>query len=184
MKNKKLWIGLAVLIVAVSAVFLYLYFTASALSPPGKAELTSGDLTVVVTYHRPSVRERVIFGSAEQGALQPYGQYWRLGANRSTSIQFNRDILFNGTPVDAGTYRMYAVPGENSFEVVLNTQVGESGSNPPDKGNDVLRTSASTQKLSSPVETFTISLTPEGSGMDMVFEWADTRFVIPLRVAQ
>ena len=182
MKNKKFWIGLTVLVVVVLAAFLY--FSTRTLSPSGKAELTSGDVTVIVTYNRPSVRDRVIFGSADQGALQPYGQYWRLGANTATAIQFNRDILFNGSPVEAGTYRMYAIPGENAFEVVLNTQVGESGSNPPDEGNDVLRTSVSTQRTSSPVETFTISLTPEGSGMDMVFEWADTRFVIPLRVEQ
>lgn len=182
MKNKKLWIGLAVLVVILLGVFLYLTFGSRPLSPPGKAEITSGDLTVVVTYSRPSVRGRMIFGSADQEALQPYGQYWRLGANEATAIQFDRDILFNEIPVQAGTYRMYAIPGADSFEVVLNTDVGGSGSSQPDVKNDVLRTKVPTERTSSLVERFTIRLRPEAQGADMVFEWADIRFVVPLRL--
>lgn len=184
MKNKKLWIGLAVLAVILLGVFLYLTFGSRPLSPPGKAEITSNGVTVMVAYSRPSVRGRMIFGPADQDALQPYGHYWRLGANEATAIQFNRNILFNGVPVDAGTYRMYAIPGPDSFEVVLNTQVGGSGSSQPDPQHDVLRTLVPTEKTSSPVELFTITLMPEAQGADMVFEWADTRFVVPLRVPQ
>jgi len=183
MGNKKLWIGLAALAVAVAAVFLYLNGT-RALSPPGKEELTAAGMTVTVSYNRPSVRDRLIFGPEDQGALQPFGRYWRLGANEATEISFNRDILFNGSPVGAGTYRMYAIPGADAFEIVLNTQVGESGSSQPGEENDVLRTKVPTQQTAAPVEQFTIRLAPEEQGMEMLFEWSDTRFVVPLRVRQ
>lgn len=183
MRSKKMWIGLAVLAVVVMAIFFYLNFRARAVSPPGKEELTSAGMTVTVNYNRPSVRGRLIFGPEEQDALQPFGEYWRLGANEATEISFNRDILFNGSPVKAGTYRMYAIPGPDSFEIVLNTQIGESGSSQPGEENDVLRTTVPTQETSAPVEQFTISLAPEGQGIDMVLEWSDTRFVVPLRVA-
>jgi hypothetical protein len=64
----------------------------------------------------------------------------------------------------------------------LNSELGESGSSDPDPEKDVLRTKVPTEKTAAPVEQFTISLAPEGEGIDMVFEWSDTRFVIPLRV--
>ena len=179
-----MWIGLAILAVLVSAVFIYLNSRTRTLSPPDQESLTSGGMTVTVSYSRPSVRGRLIFGPKDQDALQPYGEYWRLGANEATEISFNRDVLFNGSPVTAGTYRMYAIPGESSFEIVLNTEVGQSGSNEPDPDNDVLRTKVQTQKTGSPVEQFTISLAPSGEGMQMIFEWSDTRFVVPLKVGE
>ncbi len=184
MKSKAMWIGLAILAVVVAGVFIYINQRTRALSPADDETLTSGGVTVTVNYSRPSVRGRVIFGEKDQDALQPYGEYWRLGANEATEISFNRDILFNGVPVKAGTYRMYAIPGKESFEVVLNTQVGESGSSAPDKQNDVLRTEVATQRTASPVEQFTISLAPQNRGIQMVFEWADTRFIVPLLVVE
>jgi hypothetical protein len=183
MKSKGMWIALVILAVAVAGVFIYLNQRTRALSPPGEESLTTGGMTVTVKYSRPSVRGRLIFGTKDQEALQPFGEYWRLGANEATEISFNRNILFNGSPVNAGTYRMYAIPGENSFEMVLNTQVGESGSNAPDEEKDVLRTKVQTQRTSSPVEQFTISLAPQNEGMQMVFEWSDTRWVVPIRAA-
>jgi hypothetical protein len=151
------------------------------LSPPGSESLTSGGLTVSVTYSRPSVRGRLIFGPEEQKALQPYGKYWRLGANESTEITINRDATFNGTPIKAGTYRMYAIPGPDSFEIALNSELGKWGAFEPDYSKDVMRTKVPTQKTASPVEQYTISLAPEGDGINMVFEWSDTRFVVPLK---
>lgn len=176
-----MWIALAVLAVLLIGVFVYLNIRSRALSPQDEESLTTGGTTVTVKYSRPSVRGRVIFGTEDQDALQPYGEYWRLGANEATEITFNRNVLFNGSPVQAGTYRMFAIPGENSFEIVLNTEVGKSGANEPDEENDVLRTKVQTQRTSSPVEQFTISLAPQNEGMQMVFEWSDTRFVVPIR---
>lgn len=63
---KKQFIIIIVLVVlAAAAVVFYNFF--SVLSPAGETTLTSGDLTVTVTYSRPSVRDRLIFGSADQG---------------------------------------------------------------------------------------------------------------------
>jgi hypothetical protein len=184
MKSRKLWIWLAILAVLVMAGFLYLNYRNRTLSPPGEETLTSGGMTVSVSYSRPSVRGRLIFGPEDQDALQPYGEYWRLGANEATQISFNRDVLFNGSPVKAGTYRIYAIPGATSFEIVLNTEIDEWGAGEPDPEKDVLRTKVQTQRTTSPVEQFTISLAPQGDGIQMIFEWSDTRFVVPLKVQE
>lgn len=178
---KKILIGLGVLAVILAIAFLYLNNRNRTLSPPGKAELTAGDLSVAITYNRPSVRGRLIFGSTEQGALQPYGAYWRLGANESTEIIFNRDVQFNGQAVKAGAYRIYSVPGAESFEIILNSELGKWGAFEPDHALDILKTSVPVQKTTAPVEQYTITLAPAESGIDVVFEWSDTKFVLPIK---
>jgi len=178
---KKILIGLGILILVLGAAFLYLNNRNRTLSPPGSAALTNGDLSVSITYSRPSVRGRVIFGTETEGALQPYGKYWRLGANESTEITFNKDVNFNGTPIKAGTYRIYAVPGAEEFDIALNSELGQWGAFEPDYSKDILHTKVPVQKTSSLVEQYTIGIAPVDNGIDVIFEWANTRFVVPVR---
>ena len=65
-----------------------------------------------IPYSRPTQRDRLLFGTIEEGVLQPYGVYWRLGANEPTTITYSRDVSFNGIPVPAYIYVIYAFPGE------------------------------------------------------------------------
>jgi hypothetical protein len=177
---KKILIGLAVVVAVLAAGMFYLNHRNRTMSPPGKAELTSGDLTVSIPYSRPSVRGRLIFGAKEQQALQPYGEYWRLGANESTEITVNRDVNFNDQPIKAGTYRMYAVPGPDTFEIILNSELGKWGAFEPDHALDILHTKVPVQKLPALVELYSINLKPAAKGIDVVFEWSDTQFTVPI----
>jgi hypothetical protein len=178
---KKILIGIIVLIVIVGAGFMYLNYRNKTLSPPGSESLTNGGLTVSINYSRPSVRGRVIFGTEEQKALQPYGKYWRLGANESTEITFSKDVLFNNEPVKAGTYRMYAIPGPDKFEIGLNTELGKWGYSEPDYSRDILKTSIGVEKRPAPVEQFTITLGKSGEGINAIFDWSDVRLTIPIQ---
>jgi hypothetical protein len=181
MKRKKLWITIGAIVIILGLAMVYLNYRNRTLSPPGSASLTAGDLTISITYSRPSARGRVIFGTEEQKALQPYGKYWRLGANESTEVTFSRDVQFNGAAVKAGTYRMYAVPGADAFDIGLNSELGTWGAMEPDYSLDVLHTKVPIQKTGTPVEQYTIRLNEANPGIDIVFEWADTRFVVPVR---
>lgn len=181
MKRKGVWISILALVAFLAIAYAYLIYRGRTLSPPGTETLTSGGMTVTVSYSRPSVRGRVIFGDDSQNPLQPYGKYWRLGANESTEITFNRDVQFNGSPVKAGTYRMYAIPGADTFEIRLNSALGVWGAWEPDYALDILSTKVPVEKTNSPVEQYTISLAPEGEGIAVIFEWANTRFVVPLK---
>lgn len=182
MKNKKIWIGILAFVVIILLAFVYFRYRNRTLSPSGSESLTSGGVTVKVEYSRPSVRGRIIFGSEQQDALQPYGEYWRLGANEPTTVSFNRDVLFNGQAVSAGKYWMYAVPGAEAFEIRLNTDIPAWGTADPEPDKDVLRVNVPVQKTGVPVEQFTISLAPQGDGINMVFEWSDVRFEVPVKV--
>jgi Protein of unknown function (DUF2911) len=177
---KKILIGAAVLVAVVIATLLYLNNRGRTLSPPGKSEVSSGDLTVTIHYGRPSVRGRVIFGTKEEGALQPHGTYWRLGANESTELTISRDVLFNGLPLKQGTYKIYAFPGAEEFEIRLNSELGTWGAMEPDYELDLLTTKVPVQRTENPVEQYTIRLEPTDAGVDIVFEFSTVRFVVPL----
>ena len=178
---KKILIGVIILVVILAAAFMYLSYRNRSLSPPGSASLTNNGLTVAVDYSRPSVRDRLIFGTKDEKALQPYGEYWRLGANEATEISFNKDVLFNNQDLAKGTYRLYAIPGVDTFEIGVNSELGKWGYSDPDYAKDILKTSVPVEKLSAPVEQFTITLQKSADGIDVVFDWADTRLVLPVK---
>src|SRR6478735_3908370 len=166
--KKKVIIGVLVVVVLLAIGFAYLNNRNRTLSPPGKTELTANGLTVSIPYSRPSVRGRLIFGTEEQKALQPYGKYWRLGANESTEITVNKDVLFNGQPIKAGTYRMYAVPGADSFDIGLNSELDKWGAMEPDYGLDVLHTKVPAERAAAPVEQYTITTVEADGGINVV----------------
>src|SRR6476646_1529431 len=118
--KKKIWIGLGVVLLAF---LLFLAYNAMfPKSPPTTTAFSDKGLDIKVSYSQPSKRGRLIFGEEKDKALQPYGKYWRLGANAATEITFSKNIKFGDKPVNAGSYRMYAVPGATSFQVVLNSE--------------------------------------------------------------
>lgn len=176
--NKKKIIVISVLVIVIAGL-VYYNSQNRTLSPAGNASLTNGNLVVSIQYSRPSVRNRIIFGTKEQGALQPYGEYWRLGANESTEITFNRNVFFNGNLVNSGTYRIYTIPGPETFEVILNSELGVWGWFTPDSQEDVLKTKVMVEKIPS-VELFTIAMLAAGDTTNINFEWEKVRFSIPV----
>ncbi|HMV09566.1 MAG TPA: DUF2911 domain-containing protein [Cyclobacteriaceae bacterium] len=178
--KKKILISVAVVILLLVGALIYLNNRNRTLSPPGSAQLANGSLTVSIQYSRPSVRNRVIFGTKEEGALQPYGEYWRLGANEATEITFNRGVSFNGSEVAGGTYRIYAIPGPDVFEIALNTELGVWGVFKPDHEKDILKTNISVQKLSTPVEQYTVRMEAAGDTTNVFFEWEKVRLMVPI----
>ena len=115
--KKKIYVGLAVLGVLLVGFFLYASLVVAKRSPIKTATYNDKGLDIKVVYCQPYKKGRLIFGEEKDGALQPYGKYWRLGANAATEITFSKNVNFAGKPVNAGSYRMYAVPGASSFQV-------------------------------------------------------------------
>jgi hypothetical protein len=167
MKSKKLLLIVALILVLAAIGW---WFTRPA-SPSGRSSISNNGFEVSVAYSRPYKKGRVIFGDASSGALQPYGQYWRLGANAATEITFNKDVLFAGESVKAGTYRMYAVPGEQTWKVTLNSALGQSGSELPDQSLDVVSVEVPASESGEVLEQFTIEFKPMGSGIVMELKW-------------
>jgi hypothetical protein len=177
---KKILISLGVVVVLLVAAYFYLDNRNRTLSPRGAANLTNGELTVDITYSRPSVRDRLIFGTEDDEALQPYGKYWRLGANESTEVTFSQDVLLVDQPVKKGTYRMYAIPGPQYFELRLNSELGEWGAFEADSELDILSVMIPVLP-SEHTEQFTIALEPlYDTGVKIVFKWDKIKMEVPV----
>jgi hypothetical protein len=181
--KKKVLIGIGIFAVVLAVAFIYLNHRNRTLSPPGFVELDHNNLHVEIIYSRPSVRGRLIFGPEADGALQPYGSYWRLGANEATEMSVNQDVTFNGEPLKAGTYSLYAIPGADSFQIGVNSVVGTWGAMEPDYSKDVFVTEVPVTRLLTPVEQFTTRI-EKGTDNDLLiyFEWSDVQLVVPVDV--
>ncbi len=178
--RKKIYIGIALLLVVVIAFVLYGMFAGSKKSPEQITAFSDKGLDVKVVYCRPSKRGRLIFGEAKDEALQPYGKYWRLGANAATEITFNKNVNFAGKPVNAGTYRMYAVPGPDAFEISLNSELGVSSAhNEPDYTKDIAKVDIPVEPVPE-TEQFTINFGSASDGISMDIVWDKTRVRVPI----
>ncbi len=180
--KKKILIGVAVLVLAIVGVVLYGALVASKRSPIKTTTYEGQGLDIKVVYCQPYKKGRLIFGEDRDGALQPYGKYWRLGANAATEITFNKNINFAGKPVNAGTYRMYAVPGATTFQVSLNSETGVYfGVNEPDYTKDIIKVDVPVA-TSPETEQFVINFASDSTGVNMDFVWDKTLVRVPITV--
>jgi hypothetical protein len=179
--KKKILMGAGILVLLFIIWVVYGLFFATPVSPPATVSYNEGGLEITIDYSQPSKKGRLIFGEESEEALQPYGKYWRLGANAATEISFNKNVTFGGKAVEAGTYRMYAIPGADTFEITLNSETDVFfGAVEPDYDLDVLTIEAPVEKPASTVETFTIEVNSASQGAVIVFMWADTMFKVPV----
>jgi hypothetical protein len=143
-------------------------------SHPKSPHDTVSTKNIVVTYGRPYKKGREIFGK-----LEPYGKVYRVGADEATTITFAKDATFGGKPVKAGSYALFAIPNENKWTIILNSQPKQWGAYDYDKNKDkdVLQADVPVKKLGSPVEQLTIRFTDS----DMIIEWDQTQVPIPVK---
>lgn len=181
MLKKILW-GIGALVLIFILWSLYGLFIAEPASPPDTVSFGADGLDIRVDYSRPYKKGRLIFGEAADEALQPYGEYWRLGANAATEITFNKDVFFGGESVDAGTYRMYAIPDPDTFEIRLNSETGVFfAAVEPDYSLDVVKVQAPVVVKESITEQFTIAFGTDSTSTLLNFDWDIYSFNIPIR---
>ncbi len=145
-------------------------------SPKGSVMQRVGLTDVTITYSRPGVKGRTVFGDSTAKVVVAYGQRWRTGANATTSIKFSDDVTVEGQKVPAGEYGLYTEPGRAAWTIVLNKSL-KQGANVGGFKNadDVARFTVKPYVLGSKLETFTISfadLTPGTASVAL--EWENT----------
>ncbi len=101
-----------------------------------RAQVTQriGITDITITYHRPLVNGRKIWGG-----LVPYGQVWRAGANENTTISFPTDVMIEGKPLAAGTYGLHMIPTEGDWTVIFSKMHTAWGSFSYKEDEDALR---------------------------------------------
>jgi len=135
------------------------------LYPSQKASVmqTIGVTDVTITYYRPAIKGRTIFGEAPPSMearakgdatldnqnerkpgepIVPYNHVWRAGANDATVFQVTDDVLINGQPLKAGTYSLETIPGKDEWTIIFNNDSGQWGAFTYDSKKDALRVTA------------------------------------------
>lgn len=148
-----------------------------ALSPGAKISQDFSTSSIEITYSRPSMRGRKIFGD-----LVPYGNVWRTGANSATKIKFGEDVIINNTLFKAGEYALYTIPGKEDWEVIFNKGTGNWGTAGYDKADDITRFKVKARAQEKLTNTFTINIgniTFNSCNIELV--WEKTKVVIPVK---
>jgi tetratricopeptide (TPR) repeat protein len=110
-------------------------------SPRASISQTVGLTDIAITYHRPAVNKRKIWGD-----LVPYDQVWRAGANENTTITLSSPVTVNGKPLAAGTYGLHMIPTEGGDWTIAFSSVSWAwGSFTYDEKEDALRVTAKPQ---------------------------------------
>jgi hypothetical protein len=122
-------------------------------SPSQKTEQMVGLTDVTLEYSRPSMKGRKIFGG-----LQDYGKVWRTGANKNTTLTFSTDFMVGGETLKAGTYALFTIPGEKTWDIILYSDASNWGT--PGKWDETkvaAKMTVTPEVMTMSVETFTIT---------------------------
>jgi Protein of unknown function (DUF2911) len=93
-----------------------------------------GVTDITITYHRPMVNGRKIWGG-----VVPLGKVWRGGANENTTIEVSTPVSVEGKPLPSGTYGLHLIPNNDSWTVIFSKMAVAWGSYTYDQSEDALR---------------------------------------------
>lgn len=146
-------------------------------SPLAIASARYKDTYIKITYSQPQKKGRAIFG-----ALVPYSQVWRTGANEATEITVTKDIIISGNHLKAGTYSIFTIPEKENWTIILNKDVGLWGSYNYNPKTDAFRFIAPVQRTPDVVnEFFTIVADQKNEKAELVFMWDDVQVRVPIQ---
>lgn len=153
---------------------------------------TIGVTDITVTYHRPGVKGRVIWGeplpsqadtkgeatldnqnTRPKGApIVPWGHVWRAGANEATQFEVTDDVLVNGQKLAAGKYSLHTIPTKDEWTIVFNNEANQWGSFNYNASKDTLRIKVKPTWLSENQEWLEYSIPAVGANSaQVILRW-------------
>ena len=150
-------------------------------SPASEVEQMVGLTEIEIEYSRPSMRGREVFGN-----LVPFGKVWRTGADNSTKISFDTDVIISGKTIQSGTYSIFSIPNKESWEIILYSDVELWGVPRDWSENKIVFSSmfdVKKLKKNNTAETFTISFNDlTNNDVNMRISWENTSVDIKIEV--
>ena len=133
---------------------------------------------MTLTYSRPNVKGRKIFGYTE-----PYGLVWRTGANFATTLQLTNDITIEGKTIAAGEYSLFSIPGEKEWVFILNKTAKQWGAYSYKPEDDLIRFTVPVTKAPRFSETLTLNFTDvTNTACLLQMDWENTEASLHLAV--
>jgi len=151
-------------------------------SPKATVSQTVGLTDISIAYCRPGVKGRVIWGG-----LVPYDQVWRTGANEATTITFADPVTVNGTPVPAGTYGLFTIPGLKEWTVILNKGAKQWGAYEYKQAEDLLRFQVTPRVAAAATEWMELrfeSLGKDSTEVVLAWEKLEVSFTVKVEVIE
>ena len=147
-------------------------------SPAASFEQEVGSGKIKITYSRPLVRGRKIFGE-----LVPFDKLWRTGASDCTVITTSEDISFGNNVLKAGSYSIFSIPSINEWTIIVNSDTTLHGETGYDEKKDIMRFKVPLEKSHNFYETFTIELNDINSKGEAFLKilWENTMVKIPVK---
>lgn len=176
---------IGILVIALVAVGIYSYkndgLFSRPLSPKKTVSFKVDDIELEVFYNRPSKRNRDVFG-----ALVPYNEVWRTGANEATTFETNKALKVGQDSLPAGKYTLWTIPNDTAWNVMFNSKQYSWGVDMEMKPMrepqfDVVNISVPTQHLNTVVEQFTIGFDNSTDNLSLTMAWDNTKIVVPLK---
>lgn len=143
----------------------------------GTVRFRSGPLKAELCYGRPATHGRPIYGS-----LVPWHQIWRLGANEPTRLYLDHASSVAGLDLPAGRYSLYVEPDSAAWILYVSRSVLHWGNDisPAVRSRELGHATLPVRSLPTPVDLFTASTAARGDTVFLSFDWATTRFTVPV----
>jgi hypothetical protein len=105
------------------------------ISPKAGVKQIVGLTNVEISYSRPGVKGRKIWGG-----LVPYSKVWRAGADEATKITFSTDVTIEGKKLPAGSYSFFIIPEQKgNWTLIFNKVADQWGAFEYNEAEDALR---------------------------------------------
>ncbi|MFV1884753.1 MAG: DUF2911 domain-containing protein [Balneola sp.] len=146
------------------------------LSSAEEATFYIGDTEFIVSYGSPKKRGRELFG-----AIVPWGERWRTGANRATHFYTSKDLVIEGLEVPAGEYTLFTVPEPDGGTLIINKQTGQNGRS-YDESKDLGRITMTILSKEDITEAFTITVEETNIGGNLNLIWGQAVFSVNFKI--
>ncbi len=154
-------------------------------SPQATLSQNLGPAQITITYSRPSVKGRKVWGGIvplhENAELQQGEIPWRCGANDNTVVTFSEEVSIEGKKLAAGTYGLHMLPSEKEWTIIFSNNSTSWGSFFYKPNEDALRVKV-TPRANAHQELLTYDLIdPNGNEATIVLNWE--KLQVPIKVA-
>ncbi len=146
-------------------------------SPRATVSQTVGLTTLDVTYNRPAMKGRKVWGG-----LVPFGQVWRAGADENTVVAFSSPVKVGGTTLPAGRYGLHMLPTATTWTVMFSSQSHGWGSYSYDPKEDVAKLTATPVPAETTERLAYTFDDPSEQGVTLSLRWEHLRVPILLEV--
>ena len=145
-------------------------------SPTQTIKQDFGLADVELSYSRPGVKGRKIFGD-----IVPFGTVWRTGANSATTITFGDEVTIGGTKVPAGKYGLLTIPDKKSWTIIISKQTDVTNPSAYKPDMDVVRVTSDVNTTKAKTETFTMQFANvKPTSCELYMMWDKSAVVLPI----